>query len=348
MKGLVIGKFYPPHLGHSYLIDYALAHSDTVDVLICDSPKYVIPARQRQLWLQAIHPTANVRIIPDLDDDDNSQAWADHTRAFLGYSPDIVFSSENYGEPYATFMNADHHMVDHTRLHIPISATRVRNYIIREWQYLHPIVKADLAIRVVVIGAESTGTTTLARDIAKKLHAPWVPEYGRLYSEGLLSANHKWNNEDFVHIAATQQRIEKRIASQSNGIIVCDTNASATQLWQKRYLHTTSKRVHEIAMHDKVNFYVITGDEIPFVQDGTRDGEHIRHAMHQDFITHVKKSGVPYLIVTGSKVSRLKQTMSAINRLLNHAAIIKDPKTATIVGPVVVRRSRPEPIALVR
>jgi cytidyltransferase-like protein len=37
MKGLVIGKFYPPHLGHSYLIEYALAHSDSVDVLVCEA-----------------------------------------------------------------------------------------------------------------------------------------------------------------------------------------------------------------------------------------------------------------------------------------------------------------------
>lgn len=342
MKGLVIGKFYPPHLGHSYLIDYALAHSDSVDVLICDSPKYVISATQRQQWLQEIHPHANVRIIPDLDDDDNSQAWAAHTRAFLGYAPDIVFSSEDYGEPYATFMGATHCMVDHTRAHIPISATRVRKNVIHEWHYLHPTVRADLAIRIVIIGAESTGTTTLASDLAKKLRTPWVPEYGRLYSEGLLHANHPWNNQDFAHIAAMQQYIEKRIASQSSGVIICDTNATATEMWQKRYLGKISQDIHQIALQDKANLYIITGDEIPFVQDGTRDGEHIRHAMHQDFITHIKQTNVPYLIVAGSKASRLKQATIAISRLLDHAASIKDPATATIAGPAVVRRSRPE------
>ncbi|HET8883906.1 MAG TPA: AAA family ATPase [Candidatus Saccharimonadales bacterium] len=318
MRSLVIGKFYPPHLGHSYLIDYALSRSDEVVVLVCDSPAYTIPAAKRQQWLQAIHPTANVQIIPDLDDDDNSKAWAKHTLAFLGYTPDVVFSSENYGTAYAKYMKTTHHMVDHNRVHIPISATRIRANLFDEWRYLHPVVKTDLALRIVIVGAESTGTTTLARDLAAHLDTPWVPEYGRLYSDGFLAVSHQWTSQDFVHIASTQQAIEKQIAHRSNGIIVCDTNASATEIWQKRYMDTATPDVRAIGANDKIDLYIITGDEIPFVQDGTRDGKHIRHDMHQSFIQHIKKTNIPYIIALGTEKARLKQSLQAVQTFIHY------------------------------
>ncbi|MDB5187104.1 MAG: uncharacterized protein JWM07_576 [Candidatus Saccharibacteria bacterium] len=332
MKGLVIGKFYPPHLGHSYLIDYALTRCDTVDVLVCDSPKYIIPAEQRREWLQAIHPKANVMIIPDLDDDDNSQAWAKHTIAFLGYAPDAVFSSENYGITYAALMNATHHMVDHDRTHVPISATKVRANIVREWRYLHPIIRAYLAIRIVIVGAESTGTTTLAQQIATTLCVPWVPEYGRQYNDGLLTYKHNWTNDDFVHIAAMQQQSERHYASISNGLIICDTNATATEVWQKRYRGQTTQTVHDIAKADKADLYIITGDEIPFVQDGTRDGEHIRHAMHKDFITHINATNVPYIVVKGNWQQRLAQALNTIKKMYDIAPPVAVTSTAALTS----------------
>lgn len=313
IRGIVIGKFYPPHLGHSFLINYAIDHSDELTVLICDSPAYTIPAQVRQRWLQKIHPSATVKIIPDIHDDDNSEAWARHTVAFLGYTPDIVFSSEEYGDPYAQFMGCKHIAVDKARVTVPISATRIRADLLKEWEFLHPVVKGDLARRIVVVGAESTGTTTLAQDIANALRVPWVPEYGRLYSEAFMFTNHVWTDEEFTHIARQQQAMEKHVASQSGGVIVCDTNAFATTLWQERYMGSITKEVQAIADRDIVTLYIVTGDEIPFVQDGTRDGEHIRHDMHQRFIELLAKQAVPVIVVAGSKDERMQQALRGIH-----------------------------------
>lgn len=315
MRSIVIGKFYPPHLGHKYLIDYATANSDHVTVLVCDSPAYTIAADVRRMWLQQIHPTVTVRIIPDIDDDDNSKRWAAHTLEFLGYTPDAVFSSESYGKPYAAFMNTTHHMVDQKRTHVPISATRVRADMYSEWQYLHPIVKADLAKRIVVVGAESTGTTTLARAIAAKLHTPWVPEYGRLYSDAISTSNHAWSDADFAHIASQQQVIERQLAAASQGMVVCDTNATATQLWQKFYVGATTDDVTDVANKDIVDLYIITDDDIPFVQDGTRATPRRRRLMQQAFITHIARTGAAYVIVRGSRGKRLASSLESIESL---------------------------------
>lgn len=306
MRGVVVGKFYPPHLGHNYLIDTALDGCDDVDVLVVDNPDFKIPARKRQQWLRAHHPSANVQIIPDLYDDDNSPGWARHTIKFLGYTPDVVYSSEGYGKPWAECMGCEHVDVDISRAAVPISGTKVREDILDSWQYLSDETKAGLAIRIVIVGAESTGTTTLSRDLADKLRVPWVPEVGRYYTESILTCDDDWTDEDFYRIGRLQQSYENEIAARSRGVIVCDTNAVATELWQRRYMGKTTAEMKTIAADDKVDLYIITGDEIPFVQDGIRDGEHIRHDMHKWFIEHIKNTGVPYIIATGNQQKRLE------------------------------------------
>lgn len=317
MRGIVIGKFYPPHHGHHYLIDTALAQSDDVDVLVVDSPDYHIPAKKRATWLRAQHPTAHIQIIPDIGDDDNSSAWALHTLKFLGYRPDMVFSSEAYGRTWAEAMGCEYTDVDIARRTVPISGTKVREDILASWQYLSDPVRAGLARRIVIVGAESTGTTTLATDLARALNVPWVPELGRYYTESIMTTDTDWCNEDFYRIGRLQQAYENEIAARSNGVIVCDTNAVATELWQRRYMGATTGEMHQIAANDTADLYIITGDEIPFVQDGLRDGEHVRHEMHQWFIKHIKKTGVPYVIVSGDKDVRLAAAKAAVKKILD-------------------------------
>lgn len=323
MRGVVIGKFYPPHLGHNYLIDTATRNCDDVDVLVVDSPDYHLDAEKRRDWLQRHHPTASVRIIPDIGKDDDSEAWALHTIRFLGRVPDVVYASMDYAGPWARAMGARHVEVDTPRVNIPISGTEIRKDILKSWRFLSDETKAGLALRIVIVGAESTGTTTLARDLAEALHVPWVPEVGRYYTESILTTDYKWHDEDFYRIGHLQQSYENELAARSNGVIVCDTNAVATELWQRRYMGRTTTEMRQIATKDKVDLYIITGDEIPFVQDGIRDGEHLRHRMHRWFVSHVKKTGVPYKVVTGSRKERLASAVAAARKTIKSGRTIR-------------------------
>ena len=333
MRGVVIGKFYPPHLGHNYLIDTALKNCDDVDVLVVDNPAYGITSERRAAWLQARHSHAHVKVIPDIYDDDNSAGWALHTLRFLGYTPDVVYSSEPYGKTWAQSMGCKHVDVDIARRTVPISGTEVRRDFLTSWNYLSDQTKAGLAIRIVVVGAESTGTTTLSRALAQSLQVPYVPELGRYYTESLTTQADSnaqpdyvevtWTNQDFYNIGRLQQQYENTLASRSNGVIVCDTNATATELWQRRYLGTTTPEMKSIAKRDIAHLYIITGDEIPFTQDGIRDGQHIRSQMHRWFIRRIKQSGVPYIIATGTPAQRLAMASKEARR------IIQDSRTIT-------------------
>ena len=314
----MIGKFYPPHSGHKYLIDTAKSKCEQLTVILCWRQSEVIPATLRAQWLKRIHPDVNIKVIEDnkLADDD-SEGWAKFTISVLGYAPDAVFTSEDYGDPYASFLGAVHVLVDKDRVTIPISATKVRRDPMKYAPLVEPCVRGYFAWRVCIVGAESTGTTTLAKALAEHYKTVWVPEYGRFYSEGKLTSQNKesWSTEEFEHIAMMQNNMENSLAEISNGLLICDTNAFATSVWHERYMGYRSKKVEEVAKQCAVDLYILTGDEIPFVQDGTRDGEHIRHQMQSWFKNRLQENNTPFIVVTGSVEQRLAESIKSINQL---------------------------------
>ncbi|RYD47432.1 MAG: histidine kinase, partial [Verrucomicrobiaceae bacterium] len=108
--GVVIGKFLPPHRGHHFLIDTALSRCAKVVVVICEKLTDPIPGHHRQAWLQEMHPDAEVRVIDDRYDENDSRVWAENTIGWLGRAPDAVFTSEHYGDAYAGYMGSRHIM----------------------------------------------------------------------------------------------------------------------------------------------------------------------------------------------------------------------------------------------
>ncbi len=317
-RGLVIGKFYPPHLGHKYLIDTARSMCDQLTVILCWKRSETIPATLRAQWLQRIHPDVEVKVVEDTKlDDTDSKGWAAFTVDALGYVPDAVFTSESYGDPYAKFMGTVHVLVDKDRVDVPVSATMVRSNPTAYAHMLTPCVRAYFSRRVCIIGAESTGTTTLAKALAERYQTVWVPEYGRMYAEGKLTGTTAsvWTTDEFEHIATTQNKMENALAACSTGLVICDTNAFATSVWHERYLRTRSIRVEEIARQCAADLYIVTGDEIPFVQDGTRDGESIRHWMHDRFIERLTEDQKPFILVRGTPEQRLQAAVRAIDQL---------------------------------
>ncbi|MES2695278.1 MAG: AAA family ATPase [Verrucomicrobiota bacterium] len=319
--GLVIGKFLPPHRGHHFLIDSALAASERVVVIVCGKPADFVPAELRGGWLREIHPTAEIMVIDDRYDENDSRVWAENTLRWLGRAPDAVFTSEDYGARYAELMGSIHVSVDRARLRLPVSGTAIRQDAFARWEFIEPPVRGWLARRVCVLGAESTGTTTLARDLAGALQTTWVEEYGREYSERKQAAGDAtWRTEEFVTIAQEQTRREDAAARQANRVLICDTNAFATALWHRRYMGRTSAEVAALGAQCRCDLYLLTGDEIPFVQDGLRDGEHLRHEMHCWFVEALQAQAVPWLLLRGSREARLQQAREAVAGLFKESA----------------------------
>ena len=175
---LVIGKFYPPHRGHKFLIDAASETNNIVHVIVCHKSDQIPEGDLRKAWLQEIHPNAIIKVIDDMYDPTDSALWAKMTKIWLGLIPDVVFTSEDYGTEFSRHLGAQHVLVDKNRINVPISATQIRTNPWQYWEFLEPPVREYYAIRVVMAGAESTGKTTLSRDLAKVNETNWVPVFG--------------------------------------------------------------------------------------------------------------------------------------------------------------------------
>lgn len=321
-RGLIIGKFYPFHRGHQFLIETALSQCQSLTVILCQTERYLIPPKVRVGWLRETFSGLDVRILEhdaslDSNSTDISETWAKLTVEFLGLVPDVVFSSESYGEPYARFMGSRHVLVDLERRQVPISATQIRSDIWHHWDYLPESTRAFFIPKIVILGAESTGTTTLAKDLATHYQTVWVPEYGRSYYEGKMFArgSASWTTDEFLHIATIQNQMEDTLLKRANRLLICDTDAFATTLWHERYVGTLSPELEKVVKKEKPLLYILTDIDIPFVQDGTRDGEHLRAGMHRRFIERLKEKHLPFIVVSGSKKKRLDIAIAEINRL---------------------------------
>jgi NadR type nicotinamide-nucleotide adenylyltransferase len=235
--------------------------------------------------------------------------------ALFGRRPDVVFTSEAYGPRYAHFLQARHVSVDPGREHVPVSGTAVRADPWGMARFLDPVVRAWFVRRVCVVGAESTGTTTLCQDLAHHYGCPWVPEYGRAYCAERGDAI-DWRSADFERIARRQLADEDAAARAADRLLICDTDALATSIWHERYLGTRSPLLEHLAAARRYDLYLLTSDDIPFEQDGTRDGEHVRGWMSQRFREELAQRPEPWVELRGDRAHRLAKATDHVDTLL--------------------------------
>ncbi|GIF66081.1 transcriptional regulator NadR [Asanoa ishikariensis] len=339
--GLVVGKFYPPHAGHHALIDHAAARCAAVTVVVAPSRRESIPLDLRVRWLEEAHgATPHVRFVGRYDDHpidyDDPAAWDVHCALFREAAGDAeidaVFSSEAYGPELARRFDATHVPFDPDRGRVPVSGTAVRADPAAHWSALTPQVRAWFVRRVVVVGAESTGTTTVARALAEWFDTTWVPEYGRELTERKLAAlgpaatvyDVTWDEADFVEVAHRQEAAADEAARASGALLICDTDARATEIWEERYLGKSSEKVRAAARWP--DLYLLTDHEgVPFEQDGLRDGEHVREWMTGRFRAALAGAPVPVVELAGSLEERLAAARDACTRLLNKGWNLAEP-----------------------
>lgn len=308
-----------------YLIEVARRRVDRLTIMLCHHRDQEIPGVTRLQWLNELHPDCDVRLVDDTLPED-PRAWATYVRSYFGETPDVVFTSEDYGDDFAEAMGAEHVMVDRIRARVPVSGTKVRNNALDWWDFIEPCVRAWYVPRVVLLGAESTGKSTLAAHLARVFETIWVPEFGREYCEVNVKFagaqgfgdSTGWTSEEFETIATIQQTLENRFARKANKLLICDTNAFVTGTWHERYFGRRSESVDWIGAKDKVDLYLLCHPDAEFVQDGTRDGDSVREWMHGRFLDQLQRGSAPFVEITGDWNRRNEQAVLAVRNLLSN------------------------------
>ena len=106
------------------------------------------------------------------------------------------------------------------------------------------------------------------------------------------------------------------MARNANRVLICDTDPLATSVWHERYMGTRSEAVEKIAKSRVYDLYLLTDCDIPFVQDGTRDGEDIRVWMTGRLEERIQERGIRYLKVSGSRRDRMRLAVAAVDSIL--------------------------------
>ncbi len=311
---LVVGKFCPLHNGHAGLIANALMAGD-VTVVVYDMPGFPeYPIEKRIRWVSKLFPEVNA-VIPMVDhfNGDNSAAasplYAAELEPFGPFTH--VYSSEDYGVPFAKALSARHVMFDYKRVGVHISGTEVRRDPFGNRHYVPRLVYRDMVQKVAFFGGESTGKSTIAQALSERYNTQWVHEYGRELWEAQGGSG---SFSDLLKIGVEQYRREEELILDSDRYLFCDTTAMTTEYWCRHYYDFADHRLVDLVEHTKDEYiYFLCGDDFDYVQDGWRETEAYHSEFHQGVIDDLDRRGIRYATLTGSLEDRIEQVAERLD-----------------------------------
>lgn len=322
-RGFLLGKFMPPHAGHMALIRAARALVDELTVLVCWLPDDPIAGEARLAWMRELLPDCRVLghgdSVPQApgDSPDFWPVWRGIVAAAHPEPIDYLFAGEDYGAELAQQGGG---------LFVPLggrvlglvddplsglSASAVRADPAAHWALLPRPVQTHYRRTICLHGAESTGKTTLAAQLAAETGAITVSEYGRSHCEV-----HKQplTRDDLLLIGRAQQAMIAAASEWAGPLLLVDTDALMTAAWCEMLL---GERPAELMQAPRADLYLLLESDLPWVDDGTRffSDPADRHRFARIVAQVLEDAGVPFVRIAGQGHERLAAARAAIGAL---------------------------------
>ena len=331
IKGFVFGKFLPFHNGHEAMIQFALQHCDALTVLICASNKELIDDGTRLNWVKETFKLDDRVVVKIFAYDESeltnssvssreiSKQWAS---IFEEIVPDhtLLVTSEPYGEYVAEYMNITHIPFDYERIRFNISSSSINSDLKKNWNYLPGAVKRYFAKKVVILGTESTGKTTLASGLAAYFNATLVSEAGR----ELIEDSNDFSIDDLYKVAKHHASSIHKSTVEGSLLLIIDTDIHITQSYARYFFHQQLELDQFVYEQNKADLYLYLNNDVPFVQDGTRLDEAERNKLDLSHRATLNNYGVSYKEIIGDWNSRFKQAVELVGTLLSEPVIVRE------------------------
>ena len=168
--------------------------------------------------------------------------------------------------------------------------------------------------RILILGPESTGKSTLAEKLSMHFEEPWVPEVAREYLEKL---DRPYAYEDLLQIGQQQMQLEDELAMQAQHYLFCDTDLRVIQVWSQHRYGTVDPWVLEEIARRTYDLILLCATDLPWQADPLR--EHPELKMRQQFFEIYKQlshaSGIPWILISGGTAQRLSTGIQVVGSL---------------------------------
>lgn len=164
--------------------------------------------------------------------------------------------------------------------------------------------------KIVFLGPESTGKSTISAEIAKLCNAAFVQEYARTY---LNEHGTTYSYTDVIKIAETQAQLERE-AEATEKTIVCDTDLITLKIWMEYYNWKVPEWMESFIVKHQANKYLLLYPDIPWVADEQRKNPHDRLELFHRFKQHLIGLNVNYSIIKGIGQTRLEDCLKEVQK----------------------------------
>ena len=191
-----------------------------------------------------------------------------------------------------------------------------------------------LSIRkIVVIGPESTGKSTLCEQLARHYESSWCPEYAR---EFLLNNGTSYEYDDLLTIARGQLALEEEYFDklETNSLpllengghipLFIDTDMYVAKVWSEFVFGKCHRFILDEIVRRKYDCYLLCNIDLPWVKDELREypDPETRKKLYRIYKDIMINQPVPWVEIRGNMEERFSTAVAAVDKLIREGQVL--------------------------